>query len=321
MLPPPFPRNPRARSARRPVPAVVLAFAAAAGARAVAVVGLLTAVLAMLMLGAALCAAAQPAAPARTAYPAFPARLVPPEPVAPTTRPVAPLPAVHGGAAVGARAAEAGDAETTGTLYLADLDKALSNDLVSLDKPDLQRLLGESPEFVYDPHNKRDPMVLPWEHMRVRAVALLAEAGRALKFGNLDLAERLYEMVRSTVGEAEAQQLPGLDSFGQFRAQADAGSQKVLAEKQRMALVASASASGGSAVKAVVPLPVWVRTHTSGVVFSKQQPLCLVGPYTLKVGDKVPGQAVEVEVVKIERRAVTYRVAGETFVVGLEEGE
>jgi hypothetical protein len=237
----------------------------------------------------------------------------PPEKVAPTASPVGPAEAAP------APSAKAGDTESSGTLDLADLDKSLSKELVTLDTPDLRRLLGENPDFVYDAHGRRDPMLLPWEHLRARATALLGEADRALKFGNLDLAERLYGMVRETVAEAERQQLPGQESFDKFREQADAGSQKVLLEKQQH--VMGSGTSAGPGVKLVVPLPGWVRTHTSGVVIAAKESLCLVGPYTLKVGDKVPGQSVDVEVFKIEKRAVTYRVAGETFVVGLEEGE
>ena len=58
--------------------------------------------------------------------------------------------------------------------------------------PEMLKLLGDKPRFVYDPAEKQDPMLVPW----VRSAAIFSElseqAEAMMKLGNVDAAVEVY---------------------------------------------------------------------------------------------------------------------------------
>lgn len=192
---------------------------------------------------------------------------------------------------------------------------------VSLQNQDLRRLLGDEVDFVYDHGDRRDPMLLPWTHYRYMAKQRLNEAERAFKSPELanylEIAELTFNDVLRIVARMEIsgyrlQAMPGIAQT------ANKGLEKVAAERKRLsdAIIQLEILSGERAA-----LPIWVKENTIGIIYSPVNPMCLVGPHVLKVGDRVPIQNVDIIVERIEKMAVTYRVSGKSFRINLEEGE
>ena len=181
----------------------------------------------------------------------------------------------------------------------------------------IRRLLREEAEFRYDPQGRPDPMVAPWIRARVMAEELSDIAENAMKANDLARARQAYTMVQA-LGDRLRQAGFQIGSIQNFLQKAVTGLSKVsgLEDEQREA---QAAASGQGPPKA--KLPRWVKNNTRGIIYDTVDPICLVGPHTLRQGDTVPGQSVEVIVEKINPASVVYRVRDTTFEVGVEEGE
>jgi len=172
------------------------------------------------------------------------------------------------------------------------------------DSPALQRLLGEDPPFVYDPAGRPDPMLIPWTRAHVMFGELSAIAEQAIAAKNWQMADTAYRrMLALDSQESRAKAQAGLDRLEQL-----------VAQEQEARLP-------GSTKPREAKLPAWVAANTRSVIVDKNQPMCLVGSFVLKVGDTVPRQPIEVTVAKIEPSAVHYKVQDKIFVVKIQEGE
>lgn len=200
----------------------------------------------------------------------------------------------------------AGAAITSQTVEMGlEINEQLPPRALLQDSPELKRLLGTAPAFVYDPHSRPDPMVIPWSRSRVmfRELTAIAQAAAAAK--KWDAAENAYKRILA--------ELP----MEQYRALATQGLAEIAALKaQDMQNVGE----DGAGVK-VAKLPPWVQANTIGIIRDAKEPMVLVGSFVLKAGDLVPQQPVEVTVAKIDGSSVFYKVQDKTFEVQVMEGE
>lgn len=186
-----------------------------------------------------------------------------------------------------------------------EIGERLTPRAILKDSPALQKILGDSAVFVYDPQNKPDPMLIPWTRARVMFGELSAIAEQAIAQKNWQMAEIAYRQMLNDLNDPA------------YRAKGEAGLEKlgqIVAQDEAVRLQGT-----GKAVEA--KLPPWIAENTKSVIIDKVQPLCLVGSFILKVGDVVPRQPVNVTVTKIEPTAVHYQVQSKTFVVKVQEGE
>ena len=170
--------------------------------------------------------------------------------------------------------------------------------------PEILRMLGDEPRFVYDPGDRPDPMLLPW----VRNLAIYTE-----------LSTKAEVMVAS--GEYAAavgiyQQIMGLND-PRFSMSARGKIDEIMAMQNAADAQALASVVD---TQVVVELPSWVEDNTTGIVADGQSNLCLVGDFMLRPGDSVPNYP-EVLVATVGQGVVTYQVQNETFEVALKDEE
>lgn len=200
-----------------------------------------------------------------------------------------------------------------------------SEDDVSLRKVELRRLLSaEETTFVYDHGNRRDPMLLPWTHFRHTASMAIKAGEKANNDKNLSLAQKSFETALRLAARMEASGFR-LKAMTDLIKRAEKGVKHIESEKIRRSreLEAIEVAEG----KKEPELPKWVRANTTGVLYSPNNPMCLVGFDILGIGDMVPDQPLNVKVQKIDKLSVTFYVSslnnliGKSFVVSLEEGE
>ncbi len=200
-----------------------------------------------------------------------------------------------------------------------------AEDDVSLRKAELRRLLSaEETTFIYDHANRRDPMLLPWTHYRYTASKEIQSAERAYGEAELDMAQSSFEGVLRLAARMEASGFR-LKAMTSLIKRAETGLRNISSERKRRAdeLYRDKVAKG----QLEPELPKWVKDNTEGILFSSENPMCLVGPFVLGVGELVPLQPVNVRVEKIDKLSVTYYVSslnnllGKSFVVSLEEGE
>ncbi len=172
--------------------------------------------------------------------------------------------------------------------------------------PEIRKLLGDQPRFIYDAADKNDPMVVPWVRRAAIYRELSTQAEDHLKDGQIDEAldlfgriialndQRFTPLVRQRLSQIQAQQQ---------------------AEVEKMLALQSES----SPAREVVELPQWVQTNTSGVLREHDgSGLCLVGEYMLRVGQPLPNYP-EITVAEIGERAVVYRIRDLEFKVVLND--
>jgi len=185
-------------------------------------------------------------------------------------------------------------------LEAEDNDTQLATNLFK--KPEIRRLLGDSPRFIYDPEDRPDPMLVPW----VRRSAIFKElsdlADANLQKGSMDQAVAVYQKI-----------LAMNDPRFTMLAQAKLAE---IAQKQNKAAVDASKAA--KAVEEKVELPAWVQDNTSGVIIQPGSEQCLVGEFMLRVGETLPNYP-EIRIASIQEKTVTYQIKNKTFVVNLNQ--
>lgn len=188
----------------------------------------------------------------------------------------------------------------------SELDETTSTLAINLfQNPEIRKLLGDSPRFVYDPAGKSDPMVVPWVRRAAIIKELLARADQHLAAGNADQAVAIYKKVldmrdQRFVGLIQ-QKLDGLAKLQQVDAVNLAKTQAAQTESEK------------------VELPAWVQDNTVGVLLDKKgakEGLCLVGEYMLRIGEAIPTYP-DVTVAAIGEKSVTYLYRSQAFSVEL----
>lgn len=169
------------------------------------------------------------------------------------------------------------------------------------EKPEVRRLLGEQPRFLYNAQNLPDPMVVPWVRRAAIYKELSVAAEHFVQEEHFDKAIALYRkilemddprynaIVHSKLDEIAMLQREDLEQIEQARTEA----------------------------RPVIELPPWLYQNTTGVIVDPRRELCLVGDYMLAIGDPVPNYP-EVTVSEINRQSVTYRIKNQSFVVHLQ---
>lgn len=167
------------------------------------------------------------------------------------------------------------------------------------DQPEVRRLLGEQPRFIYDINERPDPMMVPWIRAAVVFKDLEKLALSLMEQERLGEARQIYRLMLE-IDDARVQ------------AHAEAGLAAILDRERALA----AANEREVMIEEVVELPPWVVENTTGVVISHTQNMALVGDYLLRVGDHLPNFP-QVYVAEIADQSVTYELRGHTFDVEL----
>lgn len=183
-----------------------------------------------------------------------------------------------------------------------------------LSKAEMDTLLGSDPSFIYDSGDKADPMLVPWTHVRVRSEEFRRVAEAAIKAKDW---RKAYDNYANAVRMLDT--LP--PSWIQMKSLVELRQKSALDLENLKRMIPPGMVMAIASQEGEARLPEWVKGNTTGLILSPRDPVCLVGPYTLRVGDMIPGQDMPVVVYKIERDTVTYKVKDKLFPVKLREGE
>ena len=164
------------------------------------------------------------------------------------------------------------------------------------DNPEVLRMLGDDPRFVYAANDRPDPMVFPPIRNAAIYTELKTEADDLVEAGKLAEAVGLLGKILSL------------------------NDRRFIRDTQLM--MAELNAKLGLATQAdvevvLVDLPGWVRDNTRGVMYDAVRPLCLVGDYLLEIGDVVP-DFPGVRIAGITQQRVTYQVSDQTFDIDVD---
>lgn len=191
---------------------------------------------------------------------------------------------------------------------LIDLGRESEEDATSatdlFKNPEMLRLLGDAPRFVYDPAGKQDPMLVPWVRNAAIYSELSTKAEELISAGDIDGAVAVFNRIVA-MGDPR------------FSAAVQARLAELNAQRQSAAIQL---AQAGAAAEAKIELPNWVVENTTGVIVSPGEEMALVGDHMLKVGDALPNYP-EVQVAGIQVDKVTYTVQDKAFEVELKEEE
>jgi hypothetical protein len=163
---------------------------------------------------------------------------------------------------------------------------------------DIERLLGGKPRFVYDPKELPDPMIIPWVRRDVMVREMLDTARKHVATGNLPLAK---ELLRKALAD-----FPDSRLANQVRDE-----MKKIEEIERKGY----AAAGGQ--REVIVLPSWIVSNTTGILWSEDKPLAVLGDLMLSEGDAIP-RYPGVTVHKINKQEVVYSYRGRLFPVEVQ---
>lgn len=152
------------------------------------------------------------------------------------------------------------------------------------------RMLGDNPRFVYASINTPDPMIFPPVRNAAMYIELTYDAEALLEAGEFGKAVKLYRKVLAL------------------------GDPRYSAEMRNKIAKLNAEI-GASAVALEAPdlddiqLPTWISDNTNGVLYTEDDPMCLIGDFLLHVGDELPNYP-QVKVTRVGKQSVTFQVAG-----------
>lgn len=155
--------------------------------------------------------------------------------------------------------------------------------------PEVRRMLGDNPRFIYGALTSPDPMVFPPVRNAAIYAELTMEAERLINQGKLEEAQQRYKRILDL--NDKRYMLEMRNKIAQLNNRIGRASM-VLDDEPLLE----------------VKLPQWIRVNTRGILFDEADPMVLVGDYTLHVGDPVPSHP-EVRVESVSKRTVTYRVS------------
>ncbi len=157
----------------------------------------------------------------------------------------------------------------------------------------IRRMLGQAPRFVYDAANRPDPMIFP----PVRNAAIYAEL-------SLD-------------AEAMIENEDFLGALSAYQKILELNDRRFSTEMTRK--MADLRSAIGAASNIDMPvelvsaeLPSWIEDNTNGILYDKNNPMCLIGDYLLGVGETVPTYP-EVNIASITPELVIFQIAEEKF--------
>jgi hypothetical protein len=157
------------------------------------------------------------------------------------------------------------------------------------ENPEVLRLLGDKPRFVYTSVRTPDPMVFPPVRNAAIYAELSLEAQNLIKRGQLEEAQERYRRILD---------LDDRRYTLEMRRKIEELNRRIGHERMVLA--------GETPVD--VELPQWVRANTRGILYEENDPMALVGDFTLRVGDVLPNFP-DVKIESITKRAVRFRVS------------
>jgi hypothetical protein len=156
--------------------------------------------------------------------------------------------------------------------------------------PNVLRLLGDEPRFVYRAVNMPDPMLFPPVRNAAIYAELTLEAQNLIERGQLEEAQERY--VRILELDDRRYNLEMRNKIEQLNRRIG---------RERVAIQGN--------VEPEVRLPPWVRQNSRGILYEENDPMALVGDFVLRVGDVVPSFP-DVKIESISKHSIRYNVAG-----------
>lgn len=170
-------------------------------------------------------------------------------------------------------------------------EKGAARDLFT--NPEVLRMLGQNPRFIYTAESLSDPMVFP----PVRNAAIYAE---------------LTIQAESFITEEKPR-----DAIKSYRKILALNDSRFIVEAREK--INDLNAQIGAEMTALTEgdelnlnLPSWVRDNTNGILYAKDSPMCLVGDYLLGIGDFVPNHPA-VKVAEIHKEKVIFQISDRNF--------
>ena len=180
-----------------------------------------------------------------------------------------------------------------------------------LEDPDVRRILRSEPDYIYDPRDMKDPMIVPW----VRHALLIREY---LESAKNYVANRRFNRAKSLIKQVR-DLLPDIRDVEQRK---NAESQIAMLEEQ----IKQATSTETDIEEyrepvptpALEPLPAWIKTNITGVIWEPKASdrMVLIGDDILEEGDKIP-RYPDARVQKINPSSVviSYRGRSEEIIV------
>ena len=185
-----------------------------------------------------------------------------------------------------------------------------------LENPQVRKLLKPSPDFVYNPRDLKDPMIVPWIRNALLVKEFLATLDKRIKERKLPEAKSLIKQIEELLPDitnielrknVEAQ----LAIYRQDLEKAEAGPGEITAMAPPQPIATPR-----------IPIPGWIKSHVGGVIWQPraQDRIVLIGDEILKEGQKIP-KYPDAVVQKINPSSVVISYRGITEEIPVEKQE
>lgn len=154
-----------------------------------------------------------------------------------------------------------------------------------INDPEVKRLLKHPPDFIYNPAELKDPMIVPWIRNTILVKEFVQNLQKLIRERRFENAKSLINQIRELLPEVTE---PVVSK--------DAEIQIALANQEIMKTGSSTTTEGPGLTGAppietpVITMPSWIETHVGGVIWQPkaEERTVLIGDDILKEGDKIP---------------------------------
>jgi hypothetical protein len=154
-----------------------------------------------------------------------------------------------------------------------------------INDPEVRRLLKQTPDFIYNPAELKDPMIVPWIRNTILVKEFVQNLQKLIREHRLENAKALISQIKELLPEVT-----------ELDVSKDAETQIALAN-QEIVKTSSTTTTEGPGPPGVSPIetpiitmPSWIETHVGGVIWQPkaEERTVLIGDDILKEGEKIP---------------------------------
>jgi len=153
-----------------------------------------------------------------------------------------------------------------------------------INDPEVKRLLKHPPDFIYNPAELKDPMIVPWIRNTILVKEFVQNLQKLVKEHRLENAKALISQIKELLPEVTE-----LDVSKDAETQIALAQQEI--DKPAPYPPPGPGPIGEPAIETpIITMPSWIETHVGGIIWQPkaEERTVLIGDYILKEGEKIP---------------------------------
>jgi hypothetical protein len=154
-----------------------------------------------------------------------------------------------------------------------------------INDPEVRRLLKQTPGFIYNPAELKDPMIVPWIRNTILVKEFVQNLQKLVKERQVENAKTLINQIKELLPEVTDQDVSK-----------EAETQIALAQQEIEKMASSPTTEGPGPIGVppietpIITMPSWIKSHVGGVIWEPKAEArtVLIGDDILKEGQQIP---------------------------------